>query len=403
MDARIPATEVLPFRDDVRSLVGRVEAHGGPIVSLYLDVHADTDPKAPQQRADAALRELGLSREDREAIEQRLERAFQEVGEGYWAVFSAPNPDDLFEHRLLRTAPPLPGGRQEYLSRLGDPLTAPLHLLLAADPPAIVTYVDERRARIFVVDLGDVRETASSVRAMNTEEWRNYTHKGTGDPGQIASSGVGRAGSGRDQFEARAEAWTERFTKALAERLADEVASRDGAQLVLLGEPGRAEQVHESLPIHLKDNLLTGGPAVADPEEPATQWARPLAKRVAEVRMEKEGELLDRLDAEGLDSLAETLDALQKGGLGRVAVPVDYDVEVVRCLDNDWLAVTEDALREVCGDGPIERTSLKEHLVHAARTGGADIVLVRGPEGEGMEERFGGLAGLPRRQGGHAL
>lgn len=397
MDMQVPATEVLPFRDGVRAMLDRVEAHGGPIVSLYLDVHADTDPNAPPQRTDAALRQLALDRRDRERLEDAILEAMKDVGEGYFVLFSALDPDELFEHRLLRVAPPLPGGEQEALARLGRPLTAPLRLLLASEPAAVIAYVDERRARIFELDVGDVREISSSVRALNSEEWRNYRHKSTGDPGQIGRPGMGRAGSGRDEFEARVDAWTTRFTKALADRLADEVGRREDAQLVLLGEPGRTEQVQEALPAHLKETHLSGGAAVADPDQAVGIWARPLHQRVAELRVQQEEPLMAELENRSFETLGETLDALQKGLLERVAVPVDFDVEVIHCLENGWIAETEEQLREICEDGPIERLSLKERLAEAARQVGAEVTLLRGPGAEKIQNDYGGIAGLPRR------
>lgn len=397
MDAQVPATEVLTFREGVRDMIERVEAHGDDVVSLYLDVHADTDPNAPGQRADAALRELSLAREDRERLEERILLALRDVGEGHLALFSAVDPDELFDYRLLRVAPPLPGGRKEALARVGAPLTSPLRLLLSSERPAVVTYVDERRARIFEVDVGDVTETASSVRVLNSDEWRDYSHKSTGDPGLIGRPGVGRAGSGRDEFEARVEAWTTRFTKALAERLADEVAARDGAQLVLLGEPGRAEQLGDALPIHLKESHVRGGGAVADPDQPLGIWARPLFERVTELRVEGEEPIMGLIADRAFETLDETLDALQKGLLAKVAVPVDFDVEVMHCLENGWIAEHEEGLREVCGDGPIERTFLKERLAEVAKGVGTEVVLLRGPAGERVQNEFGGAAGLPRR------
>ena len=395
MDARVPTTEVLSFRDDVKAFLDRAKNFDGPVVSLYVDAHAEDDPKAPAQRVDAALRELPLERRDRERLEDRIQEELREQSEAHVVLFAAEDPEELFEFRTFRLPPPLPGGRKDALSRHGEALTAPVELLLDSIEPVIVTYVDERRARIFVVDVGDVQETASSVRALNEEEWRNYQQKPTtGDP----TSASGRAGSGKDEFDARAEAWTVRFTKALGERLADEVARRDGARLAILGETRRAEQVHEALPQHLKDTLAIGGPAPADPDQPVTIWARPLADRVSELLLQEEEEHLRRFEDVGTSTLAETLDNAQKGLLDRVAAPVDTDVEVLRCLENGWLAVRAEDLRDICGAGPTERVWLKEHLLEAVQKGGARLILLRGEEaGERVSENFGGLAGVPRR------
>jgi len=80
-----------------------------------------------------------------------------------------------------------------------------------------------------------------------------------------------------------------------------------------------------------------------------------------------------------------------------VAVPADVDVDVVRCLNADWLAQDEDGLRDVCPDGPIARAPLKEHLLAAVKRGRARLRVLRGPDADRMVERVGPLAGLPRR------
>lgn len=394
MDAQVPDTGVLSFRDDVKAFLARAKEFDGPVLSLYVDAHAEDDPKAPAQRVDAALRELPLDRAVRERLEARIQEDLRELSEAYLVLFAAEDPEELFDYRLLRLPPPLPGGDRDALARFGEALTAPVELLLASVEPVIVTYVDERRARIFVVDVGDVQETASSVRALNDEEWRDYQHQSSR---AVQTSGTGGGGAGRDLYEARVEAWTARFTKALGERLGDEVARREGARLAILGETGRAEQVHEALPQHLKNVLALGGSAPADPDQPLTIWARPLAKRVSELLLEEEGEHLRHFEEVGTSTLAETLDNVQKGLLDRVAAPVHTDVEVLRCLENGWLATSEEDLREVCGDGPIERVWLKDHLLEAVRKGGSRPILLRGEAGERLDENFGGLAGVPRR------
>lgn len=392
-DARTtPETTVLPARREVEDLVARVREADQPVVSLYLDVHAGTDPAAPAQRADAALRTLPLERATRERLERRIHEVLRDVGEGTLAYVAAADPSELEEIRLLRVAPPIPGGAKEAAVRWGDAWTAPLQLLLASEAPIVAAFADERRARVFVLDLGEVSEAAAYVRALDPTGWRRYAEHSTGMPGTPA-----RGGSGQDAFEDRKDAWTSRFVDDVAEQLSSAVAAREGARLVLLGESRRVRQLEEALSEPMKKVLLATGPAPADPDLGTTRWAEPLAEFVRDALHDEDERLLDRLAEQGVTGTGPTLDALQKGELALVAVPADVDVEIVRCLEADWLAEDDHAAGLVCPDGPIERAPLKDHLLTAAKRGRARLRVLRGPDAESLTERIGPLAGLPRR------
>lgn len=391
-DARTPETTPLPVRRELEELLGRLERHETPLASLYLDVHADTDPNAPAQRADAALRELSLDRSVRERLERHVETLLRDVGEGTLALFVGEDPDEFSAHRLLRVAPPLPGGARQAVAQWGEPWLAPLELLLASEPPVVAVFADERRARLFVQDVGEVIEAAAYVRAMDPSDWRRYAEHETGMPGQTA-----RGGSGMDDFEDRKEEWTAKFVRHVASQIEIAVGARDGARLVLLGESRRVSQLEDALSEPMKKTLLTTGPAPVDPDLGPARWREPLADVVRDALHEEDEARLERLERDGVTGVGPTLDALQRGELELVAAPADVDVDVVHCLGTDWIAEDEEAARRVCPDGPIERTPLKRFLGPVARSGRARIRILRGVDADALLERIGPIAGLPRR------
>ncbi|MDZ7799184.1 MAG: VLRF1 family aeRF1-type release factor [Trueperaceae bacterium] len=390
-DADTHDADALPVRRELEDLIHELQAAQRPLLSLYLDVHAGSDPNAPAQRADAALRELPLDRAVRERLERHVLSLVRQTGEGTLVAFAAEDPDDLAVHRLLRVPPPLPGGARDAVAHWGDPWLTPLELLLANEPPVIAAFVDERRARLFVQDLGEATEASSYVRALDTEAWRRFAEHSTGTPGQPA-----RGGSGMDAYEAREDAWTARFVRDLAGQVAGAVAAREGARLVLLGESRRIAQLEEELPTHLRDAVLTRAPAPADPDLQASQWRDPLTEVVRSALHEEDEAYLNRLARDGLTGTGVVLDALQRGTLELVVVPADHDVEVVRCLGSGWMAEDEAAVRQVCPSDPIERVPLKERLLAAVRTGRARLRILRGPDAKRLQDRIGPIAGLPR-------
>ncbi len=386
------APTALPVRSEIEALVGRLHDHPAPLLSLYLDVHAGTDPNAPAQRADAALRALPLERDVRERLEARLVEALRGASEGTFAFFAAEDPDDLLETRLLRIPPPLPGGADPAAAHWGEAWTEPLELLLATEPPAVAVFADERRARLFVHDLGEVIEASAYVRALDPSGWRRFQEASTGMPGVPAGGG-----SGQDDFEARKEAWTQRFIASVMQQVEAAVAAREGARLVLLGETRRRRQLEDELSAPLEKALLASAPAPVDPDLEAARWSEPLSDLVRAALHEEDERHLDRLERDGVHGTGAVLLALQQGELAWVAVPADVDVDVVHCLGTDWLAADEEGARAVCPDGPIERAPLKRFLRAAARRGRADLRVLRGPDANELIARVGPLAGLPRR------
>lgn len=391
-DAHTSEVDALPVRRELEDLAANLREQGGPVLSLYLDVHAGSDPKAPAQRADAALRRLPLDRAVRERLEQHVLFLLRDAGEGTLVAFAAEDPTEFAAHRLLHVPPPLPGGARDAAAHWGDPWLSPLELLLANEPPVVATFVDERRARLFVQDLGEATEASSYVRALDTEAWRRYAEHSTGMPGRPA-----RGGSGMDAFDAREEAWTARFVRDLVGQVGDAVAAREGARLVLVGESRRIAQVEEALPAHLREVLLARGPAPADPDLDASRWRDPLTEMVRAALHDEDEAYLARLAEDGLTGTGLVLDALQRGELELVVVPADDDVEVVRCLGSGWMAADEASVRQVCPDDPIERVALKERILEASRAGRARLRILRGVDARRLQEQIGPVAGLPRR------
>ncbi len=391
-EARAPVPQEQPARRDLLDLLKRLDAHEGSLATVILDVHAGDDPNAPAQRADAALRGLSLERERRERLERQVRERLRSAGEGVLVLFLDPARDEPVGERLLRVAPPLPGGTAQAAAWWGPPVTSPLRLLLASRSPLVAAFVDERRARLFVVDLGEAIEAGAYVRAIDTDAWRRYGEHSTGMPGRPA-----RGGAGMDDFEARKDAWTARFVAELAERLQIAVGTDPNARLALIGEPRRTKQLEEALSVPARERILTRAPAPADPDLPTPRWAGPLTELVAEARQAEDRALLERLEQEGVSGPGPTLEALQEGRLHTLVAPVEDDLEIVRCLEPGWIAPDEASARAVCPDGPIERAWLRDRLYELLQSGRADLRLLHGDAGREASRRFGPVAGLPRR------
>ena len=391
-ETRSPVPQAQPARRDLLDLLKRLDAHEGALATLILDVHSENDPNAPAQRADAALRELSLERDVRERLERQVHERLRSAGEGVLVLYLDPDREEPVGERLLRVAPPLPGGASQAAAWWGPPVTSPVQLLLASRSPLVAAFVDERRARLFVVDLGEAVEAAAYVRALDTEGWRRFGEHSTGMPGRPA-----RGGAGMDDFEARKDVWTARFVSELAERLQIAIGTDPNARLALIGETRRTKQLEEALSAPARERILMRAPAPADPDLPTPKWAGPLTDLVSGARRDEDRTLLDRLEQEGVSGPGPTLEALQEGRLRTLVAPVEDDLEIVRCLDAGWIAPDEASARAVCPDGPIERAWLRDRLYPLLQAGRTELRLLRGETGREATRRFGPVAGLPRR------
>ncbi|MDR9390571.1 MAG: VLRF1 family aeRF1-type release factor [Trueperaceae bacterium] len=388
----------VPARGTLEAWIAEVRERPAPTTTLYLDVHAGEDPRAPAQRADAALRTTDLTREDRDAVLRHLREVLRGTSEGHLAYAIGPGAasgDADPAWAFVRVAPPLPGGAREVAVAQGRPWTAPIELLLATRAPVVATYADAHRARLFVADLGEVVEAASYVHALDPTGWRRFAEHATGMPGRPA-----RGGSGQDAFEARTAAWTADFVRDVVAQVDAALATRSGARLALLGDAPRVAQVEEALPPQARRAVLLRGSAPADPDAPPGAWEAPLLARIDDARRREDDALVQRLSADGVAGLAPVLHALVDQDLAVVAVPAHVDVDVVHCLEDGWIAEDEAAARRVCPDGPIEWAPLKTFLLDAAKRGRADVHVVDGEAGRRLAETLGAVAGLPRSHAG---
>ena len=396
-----PPTPTLdvPIRSTLEAWLDDVRARPTPTVTLYLDVHAGEDPRAPAQRADAALRATDLVREEREAVLRHLNEVLRDASEGHLAYATGPGSaasgDADPAWAFVRAAPPLPGGAVEAAVRHGRPWTAPIELLLATQAPVVATYADAKRARLFVADLGEVVEAASYVHALDPTGWRRYAEHATGMPGRPA-----RGGSGSDAFAARTAAWTADFVRDVVAQVDAALRTRPGARLALVGDAPRVAQLEEALPPQARRAVLLRGTAPADPDLPPSAWEAPLLARIADARRREDDALVQRLAADGVVGVGPVLHALVDQELAVVAVPAHVDVDVVHCLDDGWLAEDELAARRVCPDGPVEWAPLKTFLLDAAKRGRADVRVVGGDAGRRLADVAGAVAGLPRSHAG---
>jgi|GEM_PF-1616842 len=377
-------------RTRIQGLLRTLQHRDDPFVTLLLETRIGNDAGGPFQRAEASLRGLSLDRALREELERKLQTTLREAHEGYLAWFASTEQDETFAVPL-RTAPAIPGGRQEAVARLGAPWLTPLSLLLAAEPPVVAVFADERRARVFVHDLGEVHEVASYVRALDPTGWRQYAEHSTGMPGRPA-----RGGTGRDDFEKRTEVWSDRFLKGVINQVEIAIRQDGQSQLALFGDAQRVVRLEAALPQHLHRHVLLRGPMPADPDLGVEQLEPALRERIAEARIAEEDRLVDRTLREGIHGVGPVLHGLIDGEVSEVVLPADVDIDIVHCLGTDWIAEDEDAARRVCPESPIEWAPLKSFIEVTAKKGAARIRLVHGAAADELLAHVGPVAGIRR-------
>jgi peptide subunit release factor 1 (eRF1) len=365
-----------------------------PVLSLYLDVNPanpDNARKAYVLRAREVLAQQGVPKEYAQEILTRLKLEHVIPQGRTLVVFAGGDHQALFESFYLQTEIPLLELRNGAVARWGVPYVTPLLVALDEQERYGVIYLDQERWRYFEVYLGEIEELQDAFRAVNPEAWRDLTEGQTGTPPGVPA----RGGAGKDKFNRRLEAWTQRFYKEVAELLKQTVAERSPQRLILIGPFERLQAFEEVLPTAIRGLIVDRLPPPPHPALPASEVLALVMPSIERAEREHERRLLAELRERGIHGVEAVLDALQAGRLYVLAVPWRLDQTVYRCQKSGLLVATEASAAMLCPDEPLTEVLFKDILPELAAQHGVKLEFVRG-EAEAALNELGGMAGLPR-------
>lgn len=383
-------------RASLRSVLDEMSRVVQPLLTLYVDVHTDTDPNAPRQRVDAALRSLDLDRNVRERFEGWAVEALRDGLEGTIVFAAGAGRHDRPFHAFVPRTLPLAGGRTPAVARFGAPWTSPLELLLEDEGPTVVTFVGNERARTFVHDLGRTIELGGYVRSVAAGEWRRFGEHSTGMPGQVA-----RGGAGMDAMDARTEAWTDRFLDHLAAEVRNLLDRTASSSVVVMGRDDAVSRFLRRLRAPDGVQVTSAAAPVHETAEVGAWQSEIDAAAQDALRARRSREIDAAVDA-GFTRLDTVLDALVRNRIARVIVARDHDLQIVRDAAAGTVVgvASEPVLNgndRVSADAPLERAWFKDHAVAVARTGGAGVGVAHASDDEVRVVAVGGVVGVPHR------
>ena len=364
---------------DVRQAISSVANRRGPMLSAYLSVSAaipENQGRAYLIRLRDAMNDAGVP----EDLQDRVRGSVEEETHPHartLVIFAAE--DGFFEvHRLQVDLP------ESY--RWGDPLVAPLTLVLDEYEPYGAALLDAERFRYFVVSPlvdpeGGEEDKGNGFREVDVHPAEPYP----------------RGGSDQEPTSRRTEANVHKFFNQLGE-LTRDVTFREGVQrLILAGPKERTAEFRRQLPQELKDRV------VAEEHLDLGAPEGEILDRLEEIREQAEhgrgAALLDEIRESGVRGPDETIAALQEENrVYHLAALWELESETRWC-DNDGLAIRDITAEECpfCGQKTRVRP-VTDVLVDLATERGARLDFMRG-ENENtdtLRDEFGGIAGLTR-------
>lgn len=371
-----------------------IAPYPAPVLSLYLDVNPanpDNVRKAYVLRAREALAGQGVPKEYANEVLTRLKLEHVIPQGRTLVVFAGADLGALFETYYLQTEVPTLELRDGAIARWGTPYVTPLLAALDEQERYGVIYLDQERWRYFEVYSGEIEELQDAFRAVNPEAWRDLTEGQTGTPPGVPA----RGGAGKDKFNRRLEAWTQRFYKEAAELLKQAVAARSLQRLILIGPPERWQAFEGMLPSALRALIVDRLPPPPHPALSASEVLTLVTPSLERAEREHERRLLAELRERGLHGLEAVLEAIQARRLYLLAVPWRLAMTVYRCVQSGLLASNAVAAARLCPDEPHAVVPLKDLLPELAVQHGIRLEFVRG-EAEAELNELGGIAALTR-------
>lgn len=234
---------------------------GTPVLSIY----ARTDPRDPANTAAVpgwqvelrnGLREVSQAAETEEARDQRLalrelrERAEQDMlaldpagrGRGQaWFLTEDPSLDQRITLRLPPAAT---------LVHWEDrPFVSPLVVVADQGRPAGLVLVSAAAVRLLAWQDGTVTEPAQSLYEIQAGQWRDYdAYAGHAGP---APGGLHVA-----EFDQRLAEWRQRFLRATAQSVAEQLTKLDWERILLAGDGPMIRDFADQLPDPLARRVI---------------------------------------------------------------------------------------------------------------------------------------------------
>jgi hypothetical protein len=371
--------------------VERFETEGSNALSLYLD----TDPSRGSGRnlkaeLDDALRQLRGSPAS-ESDERELAKAAEMAMKGIQALTPTPRSVAAFacpEKSFLRVVP-LPEPTDRSAAWGGELRLAPLLAMLDEHERTVVALVDQQRARVFRVFMGQIEETLTQEhRAAKHAQAGRATRKSQGARGVAAWMGYGES-----NLQRRHEWHVRRHLQEVLEAM-----RLNGDRLLVGGVQETVYELWRLLPKRVRDRarVIKGIPVDA----PESGVLERVLEAQRETEREEEGELIDNLlerdHARSVFGDAAVAEAVFDERVHTLAYSAGKRLSGSECPACGWLAAgVADGSCPRCRAQLEARGDLLERLVSRVIKSGGRVEEIRGPASDVLRER-GGAAALLR-------
>lgn len=349
--------------NDLQELVG-FHSEESPVLSLYLDV----DPtKRTTDEYKLVLRGLlkkisgQAQRKDVGAVRRYFDHEYDWQGKGV-VLFSC------LEQDFWR-AYPLAVPVENHVHVGNRPYIKPLTNILDAYGRYGVVLVDQEGARLFLFQLGELRETSGTIG----EEVKRMKH-GRG-------SAAGRRGGVTGRTGRREEEIAQRNLKEAADLTAKFCEGGRCSRIILGGTDQTVAQFQEMLPKDLQEQIVGSFPSVMTASE-AGILDRSL-EIIGTVERETEKELVENVitaaakGGAGVIGLADTLGAVHEGRVHILVVAEGYRATGYRCQQCGYIAAQAKKQCPFCGGKVKKIDDAVDLIVREVIDQGGEVEVVR--------------------------
>jgi hypothetical protein len=288
----------------------------------------------------------------------------------------------------LRPAVPIDEQTGLAYARWGEADVAPLWYLQSIREHALVAYVDRDHFRLFDVLVDDVTEIDRRDRSISSAERDSLQSSKQEHPAYVADRG-----SAADNASAHVEELARRFHREAV--AAVESAMANDLEVVLLGPPEARADFESLLPQAVRERVATRLNGMSSPGASTAELHDRVVPTLRALRDARQGELLDAVQSSSIIGPDQTLDALQQGRLETIVATWPLRAgEVFEHPETGFLASASN--RAQIGDGEVERIDLDLAIQRLSQRYGTPVEFVSGHAGQELDQKFSGIAGLPR-------
>lgn len=386
-------------RDTVSALRKEIAPHEPPVLSLYLNVAPTSrgmEARAFILRAREAMRGLDLPRNYEAAVAQRLEKHHRLPQGRTMVLFAGEDLDDLFRVDYMQGELPLldleKGDGVE--AHWGKPFVAPLMFALDQHERYAVLHVSQGAVRCFEVFLGEIQELWTGEQSHDTGDWRNYT-EARHSPGTGKATAT-RGGTGRDAFEARVDANTERYFRELADHLEATVRSEDIDRIILLGTDETVSTFAGLLNNFLSDRVVARLPNPSNPQAGVTDWLPLVLPTIDEVEAQHELGVLEQVRNRGTSGINSVLTLIRRSQVDVLVVPFHMDATFWQAQGSRIVSDSLEELKTLSPDDEYREVRFSAVLPELVASTNMTVEFVEGEAERILTEELGGLAALRR-------